>query len=94
MDGRSNAQAQEQLVVLKGVAAEKEKAEESAKKAKAEADKVIEGKCLFVQGFSWKIQVFASDPRWFRCVEAQAMRACMCRVMPYGPPDLMRTART
>lgn len=36
-------QAQEQLVVLQGVAAEKEKAEESAKKAKAEAAKAIEG---------------------------------------------------
>lgn len=41
--GWTNGQAQEQLVVLEGVAAEKDKAEESAKKAKAEAAKAIEG---------------------------------------------------
>lgn len=40
---RTNDQAQEQLIVLQGVAAEKEKAEESAEKAKAEAAKAIEG---------------------------------------------------
>ena len=33
-------------MILQGVAAEKDKAEESAKKAKAEAAKAIEGTCF------------------------------------------------
>jgi len=83
-DGRANGQAQEQLVVLKGVAAEKEKAEESAKKAKAEADKVIEGKsCVVFFGRCWSFRLCLLAHSC--CPEARAWMCIYLWMRPWTP---------